>query len=98
MADDDARESIPKRDGDAPEVAAGANVTGRATGPEAPGDPAAAPAAHDADTSGDGATDGEVQPALARAHTPEHSLGHPPRKDDAPARVPVTFKEDPRPQ
>ncbi len=63
MTDDSARESVPKRGGDgeaAPEVAAGADTTGRATEPEAPGDPAAAPVAHDVDAparaGGDGGT------------------------------------------
>jgi NADH:ubiquinone oxidoreductase subunit C len=29
---------------------------------------------------------------------PDDWVGHPLRKDDAPARVPVTFKEDPGPR
>src|SRR5205085_6503569 len=60
MADDSARESVPKREGDgeaAPEVAAGADTTGRATEPEAPGDPATAPVAHDVDAPADAGDD-----------------------------------------
>jgi NADH:ubiquinone oxidoreductase subunit C len=50
MADDEPRESVPKRD--APDVAAGAKTDAPATGPEAPGDPAVAPVSQDVDTSG----------------------------------------------
>jgi NADH:ubiquinone oxidoreductase subunit C len=55
MADDEPRESVPKRDAGAPEVAAGAGVTGKASGPEEPGDPAV-PTGQDVDAAG-----GEVE-------------------------------------